>query len=106
MVDISRKTYEKNGVGTIVDSDGILWLNEKQIEEELDHKTLGEIAVEYHSDHTKHRYKLKNKIKQKTNNNNNNVRANENKVNLKEKICNIVCSVIGSNYIFMTISSQ
>ena len=105
MVDISRKTYEKSGAETIVDRDGILWLNEKQIEEELDHKTLGEIAVKYHSDHTKHRYKLKNKTKQKTNNNNN-VSANENKVNLKEKICNIVCSVIGSNYIFMTISSQ
>ena len=28
MVDISRKTYERNGVETI-DSDGILWLNEK-----------------------------------------------------------------------------
>ena len=105
MVDISRKTYEKNGAETIVDRDGILWLNEKQIEEELDHKTLGEIAVKDNSDHTKHRYKLKNKTKQKTNNNNN-VSANENKVNLKEKICNIVCSVIGSNYIFMTISSQ
>ena len=24
MVDISRKTYERNGAGTIVDSDGIL----------------------------------------------------------------------------------
>ena len=96
---------KKIGVETIVDRDGILWLNEKQIEEELDQKTLGENAVKYHSDHTKHRYKLKNRTKQKTNNNNN-VSANENKVNLKEKICNIVCSVIGSNYIFMTISSQ
>ena len=28
MVDISRKTYERNGVETI-DCDGILWLNEK-----------------------------------------------------------------------------
>ena len=30
MVNISRKTYERNGVETIVDSDGILRLNEKQ----------------------------------------------------------------------------
>ena len=29
MVDVSRETYEKNGVETIVDGDGILWLNEK-----------------------------------------------------------------------------
>ena len=38
MVDISRKTYEKIGIGTIVDNDGILWLNEKHIEEGLYHK--------------------------------------------------------------------
>ena len=28
------------GVETMVDSDGILWLNEKHIEERLDHKDL------------------------------------------------------------------
>ena len=28
MVDISRKTYWRNGVETIVDNDGTLWLNE------------------------------------------------------------------------------
>ena len=32
MVDKSRETYERNGVETIVDSDGILWLNKKHIE--------------------------------------------------------------------------
>ena len=38
MVDISRKTYERNDIETIVDNDGILWLNEKHIEEcRLDH---------------------------------------------------------------------
>ena len=30
MVDISRETHERNGVGAIVDSDGRLWLNEKR----------------------------------------------------------------------------
>ena len=29
MVDVSRKTYERNGIEKIVDNDGILWLNEK-----------------------------------------------------------------------------
>ena len=29
MVNISRKTNERNGIETIVDNDGILWLNEK-----------------------------------------------------------------------------
>ena len=38
MVDMSRKTYERNGIETIIDNDGIFWLNEKHIEEGLDHK--------------------------------------------------------------------
>ena len=30
MVGISRETYERNGIETIVDNDGILSLNEKK----------------------------------------------------------------------------
>ena len=26
MVDISIKAYERNGIGTVVDNDGLLWL--------------------------------------------------------------------------------
>ena len=44
MVDIRRKTYETNGVETIVDNDGILWLNEKYLEG-LNHKRLQEITT-------------------------------------------------------------
>ena len=40
MGDISRKTYERNGVKTTADSDEALQLNEKHIEEGLDHKNL------------------------------------------------------------------
>ena len=40
MVDINRKTYERNSIETIVDSDRILWLNEKHIQERLDYKHL------------------------------------------------------------------
>ena len=29
MVNINRETYERNGTGTVVDYDEILWLNEK-----------------------------------------------------------------------------
>ena len=58
MVDISRKAYEGNGVETIVDNDGILWLNEKHIEEGLDHNNLREIITKNHSDHRKHRCDL------------------------------------------------
>ena len=40
MGDTSREIYERNGVETIIDSDAILWLNEKHIKEELDHKNV------------------------------------------------------------------
>ena len=38
MVDLSIKTYEKNGIETILDNDRILWLNKKNIKKRLDHK--------------------------------------------------------------------
>ena len=38
MVDISKKTYENNDIELIVDSIGMLWLNEKHIEKKLGHK--------------------------------------------------------------------
>ena len=34
IVDISRKTYERNGLETIADNNGILWFNEKRVEED------------------------------------------------------------------------
>ena len=37
MENISRKTYARNDVGTMVDNNGILRLNEKHIEEILDY---------------------------------------------------------------------
>ena len=63
MIDISRKTYKRNGVETIVDSGGIFWMNEKHIEEGISHKNLREITTKYHSDHKKHRYELVDKLK-------------------------------------------
>ena len=47
MIDISRERYERNGMEKIVDTDNILWLNEKYIEEGLDHKNLRETALKY-----------------------------------------------------------
>ena len=44
MVDISRKTYEKYGVETILNNDGILLLNEKHLEEELDVRNYNKIS--------------------------------------------------------------
>ena len=51
MVDISRNTYERNGVKTIADSDAILGLNKKHIEEGLDYKNLRMNTVIYLSDY-------------------------------------------------------
>ena len=51
MVDISRKMYERNGIQTLVDNDGIFRLNEIYIEKGLDHKHLQENKIAYHSDY-------------------------------------------------------
>ena len=67
MVDISRKTYERNGIETIVDNNGILWLNEKHVDEGLDHKNLRDITIKYHSDHGKQRYELVEEPKKQVN---------------------------------------
>ena len=40
MVDISRKKYERIGLETALDSSGIVWLNERHIEDGLDQKYL------------------------------------------------------------------
>ena len=47
MVDISKNTYENNDIEVIVDGIGTLWLNEKHVEEKLDHKNLPVITNKY-----------------------------------------------------------
>ena len=73
MVDISRKRYGRNGIETIIDNDGILWLNDKHLEEGLDHKNLLEISAKCHSDHSviqmSHRHELDNKSENQYNRN-------------------------------------
>ena len=54
MTDMNRKANEESGVETLVDSDGILWLNEKHI----DHKRFQVITVKYHLGCGKHRYEV------------------------------------------------
>ena len=53
-----QKNIWKNGVETIVDNDGILSLNEKYIEEGLDHKNLQTSTLKYLLNDRKHRYEL------------------------------------------------
>ena len=40
MVDVSRKMYARNGTKTIVVNDGMLWIIQKHIEEELRYKNV------------------------------------------------------------------
>ena len=58
MVDMRRKRFESNGKETIIDNDGILWLNEKHIEEGLNQKNLWQITLNYNWNHRKHKYEL------------------------------------------------
>ena len=67
MVDIRRKTYERNGRETIIDNDVILWLNEKHMEQGLDHKNFLEIITKYNLNHKKHRYELVEEPKKQVN---------------------------------------
>ena len=69
MVDIGKKNVWKKCYRTIVDYDGISWLNEKHIEEWLDHNNFREITTKYHSDHRISRHELYNKSKKECNRN-------------------------------------
>ena len=67
MVDISKKTYENNGIEVIVDGIGTLWLNEKHVEEKLRHKNLPFITNKYDLVYKKHRHELVEKPKKQHN---------------------------------------
>ena len=65
MFNITKETWENNGIKVIVDSVNALWLNEKNIKERLDHINLRVITNKYDKLYKKHRYELVNKpIKQ------------------------------------------
>ena len=47
MLDITKEAYKNNGIEVIVDSVNTLWLNEKNIEEQLVYKDLPAITSQY-----------------------------------------------------------
>ena len=57
MIDITKKTWKKSSVETIV-LHGIKQLNENHIEQRLDHENLPIITRKYQSEYRKHRYEL------------------------------------------------
>ena len=66
MVDISLQKYKWHSVETGVDNFGIFCLNEKRVEEGLDHKNVWMTTGKYFMDHRKHRYEQENVPKNKT----------------------------------------
>ena len=66
MVDINKK-HENNDIEVIVDGIGMLWLNEKHIEEKFGHKNLPATTNKYDPVYKKHRYELVNKPKKQPN---------------------------------------
>ena len=67
MVNISKETYENNNIEVIVHSIGMLWLNEKHIEEKLGLKDLLATRNKYDPVYKKHRYELVNRPKKQPN---------------------------------------
>ena len=67
MVDINKQTCENNEIEVILDGTGMLWLNEKHIEEKLGHKNLPVITYKYDPVYKKHRYELVDKPKKQLN---------------------------------------
>ena len=64
---INKETYEDNGIESIVDGIGTLWLNEKHIEEKLGHKSLPAITNKYDQRYKKRRHDLVNNPKKQSN---------------------------------------
>ena len=56
MIDITKETLKNNDNEVIIDGVNTLWLNEKHIEEQLDHRDLSAITNKYDKIYKKHRY--------------------------------------------------
>ena len=67
MLNIDKETYKNNCIEAIVDSNDILWLNEKHIKEKLGYKKLPAITNKYDQVFKKRRYELVNEAKKQLN---------------------------------------
>ena len=67
IVYIGKETFENNDIEVIVDGIGTLWLNEKHMEEKLDHENLPVITNKYDPACNKHKYELVDKPKKQLN---------------------------------------
>ena len=58
MVNITKETYENNGIEVITDKFGKLWLNERHIQQQLGLKNLPALTNKYDEEYKKCRYEL------------------------------------------------
>ena len=64
MVNITKGTYEANGIEVITDEFGKLWLKERHVQEQLGHKNLPALTNKYDKKYKKCRYELNESTKQ------------------------------------------
>ena len=58
MVNITKETYENNGIEVITDELGELWLNKTHAQKQLGHKNLPALTNKYDEQYKKCRSKL------------------------------------------------
>ena len=64
MVNITKETYEANGIEVITDKNGGLWLNERHIQRQLGLKNLPALTNKYDKEYKKQTSKLNESAKQ------------------------------------------
>ena len=64
MANITRETYEANGIEVITDKLDKLWLNERHVEKKLGHKNLPALTNQYPKEYKKQRSELNESTKQ------------------------------------------
>ena len=67
MVNITKETYENNGIEVIVDKFNTLQLNKSHIQQQLGHKNLRAVTNKYDQKYKKRRYELVNEPKYQPN---------------------------------------
>ena len=58
MVNVTKEKHENNKIEVITDEFGELWLNERQVQEQLGHKNLPALTNKYPEKYKKCRYEL------------------------------------------------
>ena len=58
MVNITKETYENNGIEVMADKFSKLWLSERHIQQQLGLKNLPALTNKYDEEHKKCRYEL------------------------------------------------